>query len=465
MKEILFTASLFGLAFLAGSCQREALEPVAEGGVTYTISLPSDMQTKGDAGYAEYDLYYEVYKTVDADELASASILFENTVTMTGNSTTLELDLLNDQDYTVLFWANKKGEKYFDTSDLRNVGVVQAASNNKDRDAFCGMDRLTGHDVATGRTVTLKRPFAQLNIATLVPTGSYDIVPRASLVKVKDIPVAYNVATAQPVGETKEVEYAKNDIPTGDITVNGTVYMHVAMNYILVPESNVSVCYEIETNIGTVKNTIDNVPVKANYRTNIIGNLITSKADYKIAVDDEWGGSYAGPEFVQIPAYDEATKTWTITNADELRWVAASVNATLPTTKAAADTKNFKGETVVLANDIDLENELWTPIGTVLGERRYDYVFAGTFDGNGKTIRNLKVDHADCAGLFGNMSGATVRNVIIDGFDLNADHYAGAIVGWSGSYRCFWIPRKGIRSNQGCLRRHKQHRQCDNHHQ
>ena len=283
MKKILFFASVLAGLFLAASCQQENLEPVADGGVTYTITLPEAVQTKGASGYSDYDLYYEVYKTVDADELKTADILFEKKVEMTGNTTTLTLDLLNDQDYTILFWANKKGESYFNVADLRNVEMVQAASNNNDRDAFCGMDQLVNFDAAMGKTVTLRRPFAQLNIATIVSkTAGYDLTPVNSYVKVSKIPVAYNVATASPVGEDAVVEYTKNTVPTGK-KVNDK-YDLVAMNYVLVPEGNIEVYYEIETVNGTVKNTVANVPVKPNYRTNIIGNLLTSNADYTVEI-------------------------------------------------------------------------------------------------------------------------------------------------------------------------------------
>lgn len=432
MKKFIYCATALVAALFAASCQREMHEPVAEGGVTYTITLPETVQTRGESGYAEYDLYFEVYKTVNSTELANPDLkpLFARMETMTGNTYELTLDLLNDQDYTVLFWANKKGEDHFDLADLRKVTMKQAESNDNDRDAFCGIDQIAQHDGAKSKTVTLTRPFAQLNIATLVSTtAGYDLTPQSSYVKVSDVPVTYNVATGDVSGD-KEVEFTVHTVPAGK-KVNDT-YDLVAMNYVLVPAGTVSVYYEINTVNGTVKNTINNVPLKKNYRTNIIGNLLTSNATYTVEIKPGFEeGAYVGPEFVDEPAYNADTKTWTVTSAKELLWVAASVNGTLGlNTKSAETARNFKGETIVLSDDIDLENKLWTPIGTVLGESRYTYCFAGTFDGNGKTIRNLKVDHADCAGLFGNMCGGTIKNLTIDGFDLNSDHYAGAILGW-----------------------------------
>lgn len=52
--------------------------------------------------------------------------------------------------------------------------------------------------------------------------------------------------------------------------------------------------------------------------------------------------------------------------------------------------------TFVLANDIDLSTvDNWTPIGD-------GYAFGGTFDGNGYTISNLKINTTNNpTGLFG----------------------------------------------------------------
>jgi hypothetical protein len=168
------------------------------------------------------------------------------------------------------------------------------------------MDQLEQHDGAQSKTVELKRPFAQINIATLVNNVDYDINPVSSLVKVS-VPVKYNVFTGEPVGELDDVEYTVNTVPTGYLTVNGTDYKKVAMNYALVPatqdnSATVDVYYEINTNNGIVKNTIPNVPVKKNYRTNIIGNLLTSNATYTIEVKPGFEEGDLAPAAIYLAA-------------------------------------------------------------------------------------------------------------------------------------------------------------------
>lgn len=371
-KFILFASVLAGL-FAAASCQQEKLEPEMNGGVTYEISLPTAPQTKGENGYSSYDLHYEVYKTADASALETATLLFEKTVQMNGDKTTVTLDLLNDQDYTILFWANKQGEDYFDLTNLRNVVVkTPITANNDNRDAFCGKDQIIQHDGAQTKTVTLTRPFAQVNIATLVPSKTqigYDVTPSKSYVKISDIPTAFNVFTGLPAGQTTAVEFSTKEdpatIPADSIYVEGKGYKWVAMNYIVVPESVVNVYYEITTANGKVKNTVNNVPVKKNHRTNIIGNLLTSNATYNIQIlpgfEDEQTYVYPSYEF----SYSDGVYT------------TSSVKGIQSAIDCIED-----GETIRLTNDVNIDATDREDGNAFY----YDGDKSFTIDLNGKTI-------------------------------------------------------------------------------
>ena len=432
MKKLLYCAAALALGIFAGSCQRENLEPVATGGVTYTITLPEAVQTKGQSGYAEYDLYLEVYKTVNAAELEEATLLFEKKEVITAEMNgkiSVGLDLLNDQDYTVLFWANKKDVDYFDLGDLRKVTVKTAVSNNNDRDAFCGKDQIAHHDGTKSKTVTLKRPFAQLNIATIVTTtAGYAVTPENSKVTVYGAPVTYNVFDGAVSGETT-IEYDWNKVPA-DKKVNDT-YDLVAMNYVLVPEGTVDVEYWIETVNGTVNNTVNNVPVKVNYRTNIIGNLLTSDATYTVEIKPgfdtpaETVESWNGSEISEPQVSEENENIYEIEYPSELAWLAAAVNGTLPEdTRAANDPQDFAGKTFVLTSDIDLAGQEWSPIGTSSN------IFKGTFDGNRHTVKNLKITgNKSNVGLFGVTHNGHIKNLVVENAEVSGRLNVGVVAG------------------------------------
>jgi len=83
----------------------------------------------------------------------------------------------------------------------------------------------------------------------------------------------------------------------------------------------------------------------------------------------------------------------------------------------------FSGKVIKLTADIDLENAEWTPIGTSSAH------FGGTFYGDDKTISNLKVSSGSYIGLFGKLSGGSIKNIKINNVSINGTEYLGAVVG------------------------------------
>lgn len=98
---------------------------------------------------------------------------------------------------------------------------------------------------------------------------------------------------------------------------------------------------------------------------------------------------------------------------------------------------NYVKIDVRLMADIDLENEGWSPIGGQEGSNSAKPFMYGTFDGNGKTIRNLKIvasfNQRNCFGfgLFGQYMG-TIKNLNLDGVSIVTEAYqsqVGALCG------------------------------------
>lgn len=140
----------------------------------------------------------------------------------------------------------------------------------------------------------------------------------------------------------------------------------------------------------------------------------------KIEADIDW---YVG---------HENEDTYILKNAAEMFGFAALVNGTAKDKDGKEiPSKGFDGKTVELANDIDLSNCPWTPIGFT-----DSIVFQGTFNGGGHRVKGLLVAaNIRYAGLFGRLKGAgTVRNVQVEGsvdatYTSGGTFYVGGIVG------------------------------------
>ena len=116
--------------------------------------------------------------------------------------------------------------------------------------------------------------------------------------------------------------------------------------------------------------------------------------------------------------YTAGDAPYQISTGRELVYLAQLVN----------DGNNFSGKTIKLTADIDLGNKEWTPIGNTS-----DMKFAGTFDGQGYTIRGLCINATtDNQGLFGYIDkSAIVQNLIVTGSVTTSKGFTGGIVGRS----------------------------------
>ena len=120
------------------------------------------------------------------------------------------------------------------------------------------------------------------------------------------------------------------------------------------------------------------------------------------------------------------TDPYRIRTAEGLKWFRDKVNSATKT----ADTQIC----AELTEDIDLSGEEWTPIG--IGQSFHWGIrsYSGTFDGKGHTIKNLSIDNssANFVGLFGYVSGGTIRNLTVSGSVKGSEHTGGIAGGADG---------------------------------
>ena len=159
--------------------------------------------------------------------------------------------------------------------------------------------------------------------------------------------------------------------------------------------------------------------VKAKGYAKASGTLNVTK-DETISVTLTPSTAWDGAEREQPGGSGTQTDPYQIGSGAELAWLANAVN------NASGVTKLY----VELTDDIDLGNQLWTPIGK-FGFSSSDRSFSGSFRGNGHTVKGLNAS-AEYAGLFGSINDAEITGVVVQGTVTSSNASsgdAGGIVG------------------------------------
>ena len=358
---------------LATSCMNDELDLVQSGDeaqVTFSLGLEGGISTRAISDGTKADkLVYAVYKLNANGEPELQNVVgttngqFVKTDFKSGDN--VSITLAKGQTYQVAFWAQDEDCKAYDTDDLTAVEVkyknedgTDAANNDELRDAFF---KTVEFEVAGDKSidVVMKRPFAQINVG--VDAEDWDaavasgIEIKKSAVVVKNAANTINLLTGAISGE-QDVTYTINAIPAEDLMVDadgdGTkeAYHWLSMSYILVndthdvDEDTDGTIGDYRTNLESLEYTftpasgnaiefaegLNNVPVQRNWRTNILGKILTGDIQFNITID---------------PAYDD------------------DINVNAPNTTAVSTSDGLKaafakGGNVVLENDIKLEEVL-----------------------------------------------------------------------------------------------------------
>ena len=345
------------LTLLAVSCNKEQVAEVPDGqmvDVTFTAALPGEMATKaiGD-GQTAKNLYVSVYEN-DAEK---TKLELDKTATFTDLKTQVTFSLVKGKTYNFVFWAQAAEGAPYDITDLKNIKISYegAVANDENRDAFYATRKELKVNGALTETIKLYRPFAQVNFGT----ADYDAAVAAGVEPVKSVFTATDVATVFDTfeAEGKEakdvVTFTESALPGETLVTKAGDYKWMTMNYILPMGkqdakhiSNVTAEFIPETGI-TVKASSPQTPVQNNYRTNILGNLLTSQVIFNIEI---------------VPIFNEPDNDVDIVNVKN----EASLRALFAT-----------GGEATLAADLDLGETVSVAAGKEV-----------TLDLNGKTIKN-----------------------------------------------------------------------------
>lgn len=269
--------------------------------------------------YAVYNANGELIKTIANTDVNGQIV--DNSAFDNGLTENVTITLAKGQQYTVAFWAQNPNCTAYTTTDLKNVTIDYAGLNNDEtRDAFFKAETFT----VTGNTeidVVLKRPFAQINVGVYQTDWdaavASEIEIEKSKVTIEKAATSINLLTGEVEGE-ETVEYGFATIPTQfttpetldvDLDKDGTKekYVYLSMSYILANDATTGYAkatledldFTFAPKSGNNINFsegLNAVPVQRNWRTNIIGKILTGDVTFNITIDPIYDGEYNNGE-------------------------------------------------------------------------------------------------------------------------------------------------------------------------
>ena len=323
---------------LATSCSNDELDVQSGNEVQVTFSLATEggIATRAISDGTQADkLVYAVYKLNANGEPELQNVVgsneggqFVKTDFVSGYN--VSLTLAKGQTYQVAFWAQNSACGAYGTSDLKNVTVsYEGFNNDENRDAFF---KMVEFEVAGDKTidVVLKRPFAQVNVGVTAEDWEAAVASgikvENSSVVIKNVADQINLLTGE-VSASAEMEngitYALNAIPANEslmVDVNGDgdkeTYNWISMSYILVNDAtetdvdNDGTLGDERTTLESLQFTfapesgnaivfkegLNSVPVQRNWRTNILGKILTGDIQFNITIDPVYDGDIIYPE-------------------------------------------------------------------------------------------------------------------------------------------------------------------------
>ena len=220
------------------------------------------------------------------------------TLGMTGGKASYSTRLVTGQKYVIVFWADYESDGYdspytYDNATHTisvkdyNPQVYAVPANDERRDAFYAVETIAVSGAIGGRTVHLKRPFAQVNIGV---TDQVMTDAASKGIAFKNLSVAFtNVASKIDLVTGKVDRFISGDdhadyvtfmtsfLPNQKFMVGGVEYNLISMNYVLVDQSEegtVARNISLISDGGNLNRQFSNVILRANHKTNIVGDII-----------------------------------------------------------------------------------------------------------------------------------------------------------------------------------------------
>ena len=354
MKKFYLLLTAIAALFVT-SCANEPLADDiqvsgAEGIVNFSVEAPEfGSRTMIGNGLKATHLVYAVYDN-------QWNYLTEGTATFQNLVANVSLRLVNNKEYNFVFWASVEGNSYYtlDTTTATVTVSYAGKANDENRDAFFGQLKGLVVNGTMNESVKLYRPFAQVNWGTndvadakrvgfdITKTSGATVTYTTKAYTTLDLKegavsgltdVAFEAQTHVSnsyVDETGADELLK--------TKAGNTYHWVSMNYLLWSADQGTLDVNkivIEDGKGQqVEVSYPNANVRRNWRTNLVGALLTDQANITVEIVPGFDDQYD----VEVEEYVSTSVTTTAQLEDAINNATAPLVITLgEQTRATSD--------------------------------------------------------------------------------------------------------------------------------
>lgn len=418
---------------LATSCSNDELDVVQSGNeaqVTFSLAAEGGIATRAISdGTGANVLYYAIFdadgKLITTINGSTDGLLKKEDAFPNGSKEdNVEVTLAKGQKYTAVFWAQDEDCKAY-TVSAETDGLKVAVdykddkndnNNDETRDAFFKAEPFT----VTGNTeipVVLKRPFAQINVGVTEADWNAAVESGVEIteskVVIKNVATSINLLDGTVSGE-EEVTYDFATIPAKftpvetlevDVNRDGAIqeeekYVYLSMSYILTDNDAERTTLEADGLQFTFSpengedivfdEGLHAVPVQRNWRTNILGKILTGDIQFNIEIDQRFDDNY---NLMYPDKDDNSTAVFNVTNATELQ--TALNNAT-------------DGAVIYFANDITGDVTATQKPNVKVSILGQGYSFKGVITVDGKSATYTT-------------AGLTIKDVVFDAQTISAD--------------------------------------------
>ena len=414
---------------LATSCSNDELDVVQSGNeaqVTFSLAAEGGIATRAISDGTGADLlYYAIFdaqgKLITTINGSTAGLLKKENAFLNGSKQdAVEVTLAKGQEYTAVFWAQDASCTAYtvtaETDGLKVAVDYDGDNNNETRDAFFKAEpfKVTGN---TEIDVVLKRPFAQINVGVTEADWKAAVESGIEITKskvvIKNAATSINLLDGTVSGE-EEVTYNFATIPAKfataetlevDVNRDGTIqddekYKYLSMSYILTDNDAERTTLEADGLQFTFSpengedivfdEGLHAVPVQRNWRTNILGKILTGDIQFNIEIDQRFDDNY---NLMYPDKDDNSTAVFNVTNATELQ--TALNNAT-------------DGAVIYFANDITGDVTATQKPNVKVSILGQGYSFKGVITVDGKSATYTT-------------AGLTIKDVVFDAQTISAD--------------------------------------------